>query len=481
MKKEIFRMHNGFIRQGRIQKGPFFLHFCKGEISGIITDDSFEKEMLIQFFRCKNSLVSGDFYYQGKCIDTKDKNNRCRKLISETTSVISSNSQLFESLTIVDNIFIPSFFIKSRKHKKIAARLMEFFDIDIPLHMRVRNLTTFQRLQIEILHAVACHHKLIIVSDINGMLRSKERNRLRQLYERLAQIGYAICQIESLNNISLNTLDRVQVIEKGRGIGSYSRAEIEYSEIAQLINADVESSQSELLQKRDALFFDGFKGTVLEARDICCGHLSQFSLKLSKGEIAEVNCRSWTDYVKIKNILTGQENLTAGEFIYEGRVRNLNVLSREIARGKIGCVNFADLDRLLFENLSIVENVCYPLCLKNKGFFLHKKYRKLVEDYVRKLMPDLNLEKNVKSLTQEQIMQLAFCKWILCKPKLLLLFISSPFLKDEPDYVMDRLIVELSRYGIPVLILSERYKFESKVIEKEYVVHEGIITPLTME
>ena len=259
MKKEIFRMHNGFIRQGRILKGPFFLHFCKGEISGIITDDSFEKEMLIQFFRCKNSLVSGDFYYNEQRIAAEDRNNSYRKLISETTSVISGNSQLFESLTIVDNIFIPSFFIKRRKHKKVAARLMEFFDIDIPLHMRVRDLTTFQRLQIEILHAVACHHKLIIVSDINGMLRSKERNKLRQLYERLAQIGYAICQIESLNNISLNTLDRVQVIEKGRGVGSYSRTEIEYSEIARLINADGESSQSELLQKKDARFFDGLK------------------------------------------------------------------------------------------------------------------------------------------------------------------------------------------------------------------------------
>ena len=72
-------------------------------------------------------------------------------------------------------------------------------------------------------------------------------------------------------------------------------------------------------------------------------------------------------------------------------------------------------------------------------------------------------------------MQRAFCKWILCKPKLLIIFISSPFLKDEPDHVADRLIIELSRYGVPVLILSERYKFESKIIETEYVVHDGVI------
>ena len=45
MKKEIFRIENGMIQQGRIVKGPFFLQFREGEISGIITDNSFEKEL----------------------------------------------------------------------------------------------------------------------------------------------------------------------------------------------------------------------------------------------------------------------------------------------------------------------------------------------------------------------------------------------------------------------------------------------------
>ena len=41
--------------------------------------------------------------------------------------------------------------------------------------------------------------------------------------------------------------------------------------------------------------------------------------------------------------------------------------------------------------------------------------------------------------------------------------------------LISRMIVELNKYGIPVLIISERYKFESEIIEEEYIVNNGIV------
>ena len=476
MKKEIFRLQNGMIRQGKILRGPFFLQFCKGEISGIITDDSFEKEILVNFFSCRNTFESGDFYYNGKRIPFELQSNTIMKLLSQTVAVISRKPRLFESLSLVDNIFIPGYLIKREKHKKTATRLMEFFDIEISLNTKIRELTLLQRLQIEILHAVACHHKLIIISDVNGMLRSKERNKLRQLYERLTQIGYSICQIESLNNIPLNMLDLIQVIEKGKSVGCYSQAEVEYSDIACMVNGTAHhESYDELLKQMSKKLFSGFKGTILELKDICYEHLNKISIKLYKGEIAEINCRTGTDYLEIKHLLTGKVSPIAGQFFYNGQARNISVLERGISKWQIGCVDFSNQDHLLFENLSIIENVCYPLCLRNAHFFMNKNYMKVAEDYIKMVMPDLNLSKRVKNLTQEQVMQLVLCKWILCKPKLLFLFISSAFLKDEPDIIMNRIIVELSKYGIPVLIISEHDRFESEIIESVYIINKGML------
>ena len=70
---------------------------------------------------------------------------------------------------------------------------------------------------------------------------------------------------------------------------------------------------------------------------------------------------------------------------------------------------------------------------------------KAAEDYIKMIMPELELDTKVKNLTQEQVMRLVLCKWILCKPKILILFISSAFAKDEPDIFMGRMIIELSK------------------------------------
>lgn len=479
MKKEIIRIQNGMIRQGRILKGPFFLQFCKGEISGIITDDSFEKEVLVNFFRCRNTLESGDLYAAGKRILLETQYKAIRKLLSETAAVISGSPQLFESLTVVDNIFVSSHGIRRGKQKKIAVRLMEFFEMDIPLHMKIRDLSNLQRLQIEILHAVASHRRLIIISDVNGILNSRERNKLRQLYDRLVSLGYAICQIESLNHISLSRLKQVQVIEKGKSVGCFGWAEAQYAEIACLVNGtDDKESYDELLRHRDKKLFSGERATVLELEELGCKQLHGISLKLSKGEITQINCRSGTDYMEIKSILTGKADPSFGRLLYEGKERSAKGLRREIAKWRIGCVDFTNPDNLLFENLSITENVCYPLCLKNKSFFRKRSYMKLAEDYIKTVMPDMDPDKKVKSLTQEQIMRLVLCKWILCKPGLLFLFFSSAFLKDEPDIVMDRILIELGKYGIPVLIITERYRLATEITGAEYTVNRGDIFKL---
>lgn len=476
MKKEIFRIQGGMIQQGRIVRGPFFLQFCEGEISGIITDDSFEKEMLVGFFRCENILKDGIFYYKEKRIPYRTQYKAARKVISGTVSVISGKSQLFDSLNVFDNIFIPGNLIKNRKQKRIAAQLMDFFDIKIPLHIKGRELTLLQRLQIEILHAVALRHKLIIVSDINGKLRSKERNDLSRLYDRLAQIGYSICQMESLNNISLNKMKRVQIVEKGKSVGYFSRPEMDYAEIVCLVNRmDYQDSYAELLEHKNRKLFNSHKGAVLEIENIHYGHIKNFSLKLYQKDIIEINCRTSTDYMEIKNILTGKAGISEGRFFYNGKVGGSSLINKAINRWEIGYVDFVKIENLMFENLSIVENVCYPLCLKIPNFYMYKKYMRVAEDYIKMIIPDLDIHTKVRNLTQEQIMRLVLCKWILCKPKVLLLFISSAFAKDEPDIFMGRMIVELSKYGIPVLIISERYKFEMEIVESEYIVNCGNI------
>ena len=104
---------------------------------------------------------------------------------------------------------------------------------------------------------------------------------------------------------------------------------------------------------------------------------------------------------------------------------------------------------------------------------MKKNYMKMAEDYIARIMPNLDLKKKIKMLTQEEVMRLMLCKWVLCKPEMLLLFISSAFMKSEPDLILNRMIVELGKYGIPVLIVSEHDRFESEIIQSSYIINRG--------
>ena len=154
---------------------------------------------------------------------------------------------------------------------------------------------------------------------------------------------------------------------------------------------------------------------------------------------------------------------------------NSGAIEKAAKKQKIGYLDFSLLDRMLFDNLSLMENLCYPLSLKTPFFFMRRKYRKAAEDYVRRTGMAVDLRAEVKTLTQEQVARVALCRWLLCKPKLLILFVPASFVRVEFDLSLQKILLEMCMYGIPVMIVSERYKLDADIIETEYVLNEGTI------
>ena len=101
---------------------------------------------------------------------------------------------------------------------------------------------------------------------------------------------------------------------------------------------------------------------------------------------------------------------------------------------------------------------------------MKKKYGELVKEYVNTISPDITLDKKTKELSLEQIMYLAACRWMICKPQVLIIFIPVFLIKPQTDYIMERILTELKKYGIPVLIISEQYKYESRLIDHQILI-----------
>ena len=175
-------------------------------------------------------------------------------------------------------------------------------------------------------------------------------------------------------------------------------------------------------------------------------------------------------FITLKNYFCGEKVELNGSFYWENK-RVTPKLAKNLKRKwLLGMIDYTDIEHILFDNLSILENLCYPLCQKKRGFFLKKKYGELVKEYVNTISPDITLDKKTKELSLEQIMYLAVCRWMICKPQVLIIFIPVFLIKPQTDYVMERILIELKKYGIPVLIVSEQYRYESRLIDNQILI-----------
>ena len=115
----------------------------------------------------------------------------------------------------------------------MVLQLMEFFDLNIPVNKKIRELSFLEQVEIQLLHAVVRHNKIIIVSGVNGKLNLEE---LERFYTRLVGLNYSISQIETYNTISLERMDRIHILKKGKTIAEFNRTEISKKEVYEILD-----------------------------------------------------------------------------------------------------------------------------------------------------------------------------------------------------------------------------------------------------
>ena len=439
MKEELIRIEDGIIKQGKSLRGPFFFHLYKGEISGIVTDNFEDRKLIENFFAKQNGLMSGTFFYKGEKYNSQFYNSEVRKKLCQNVTVISDATKLTNYLSITDNIFIYGEHFSYKKRKQMVLQLMEFFDLNIPVNKKIRELSFLEQVEIQLLHAVGRHNKIIIVCGVNGKLNLEELEELERFYTLLVGLNYSICQIETYNTISLERMDRIHILKKGKTIAEFNRTEISKKEVYKILdnsrdfkNVNDRKSMSSSNDRKVKMNWISHTGETIWIRS---------------GEITNLVCGTSELFITLKNYFCGEKVELNGSFYWENK-RVTPKLAKNLKRKRLlGMIDYTDIEHILFDNLSILENLCYPLCQKKRGFFLKKKYGELVKEYVNTISPDITLDKKTKELSLEQIMYLAVCRWMICKPQVLIIFIPVFLIKPQTDYVMERILIELKKYG----------------------------------
>jgi len=472
MKGELLRIEN-------IRKGSFLkriqVQIFTGEIVYCVFDNVQEKHMFLDIMAGRERPDFGRVYCEEKAVSEKE----IPKMLSRYTAVISRQSILIDSVTIRENIFIvrpqvPEQFVRNQEYKRKAEALFKEFEINIDIQKPTWELSVFEKVQVEILKAYLLEKKIIIFTALGNSISDREKGMLWLLMEKLKDRGLSCIMADPLEDIDFSHTDRVVIIRHGKTCAVKEIADCDYTMLHKILyqgSIKVNDEWDPFITKVD-------KGEKVHLRQLTSEYLKNVSLSVTRGEIVKLFCIDERSYDEITGVLQGKRAVKSGSLDTDGKQYPIRRSARGVRDG-IGILNGNPVADSLFMEMSAMDNLQMLLARKAAGMWSKPKYKKSIRMHLKNIIPEDVFHKPVKNLTGADIQKVAYCRWLLYSPELLVCI--QPFADGdiESRETAREMVYLLESRKIPILIITsntlefnycrgkELYMRKGEMIQKE--------------
>ncbi|MBQ9990556.1 MAG: sugar ABC transporter ATP-binding protein [Lachnospiraceae bacterium] len=455
----------------------------KGEVHALLGENGAGKSTLIKILTGVYPKDGGQIFMEGKEVSIASREDAAELGIA----VIFQELSLVKTLSVYQNVMLGKElsrfgFVQMKKEKERIAALIQYYGFSLGVNDIVENLSVAQMQMVEILKALACDAKLIIMDEPTASLSSHESellfNIIHQLRERGVGIVYISHRLEEVFNLS----DRITVLRDGKVEGVMEKGHIIPSEVIRMMigKSVSEATASRMLKPSE-------EETVL-----CVQHLSGFgayedvSFEVKRGEVLVLTGLVGSGRTEIIRAIYGADAYDSGRIELEGRVYRPQI-KRGVASG-FGLIPEDRRTQGFSPLLSVTRNVAVTNYdqLSRRGIVHRAKENRLGQRAVElvDLRPaDPNIP--VGNLSGGNQQKVVLSKWLTRKLKVVLI--------DEPTVGIDigakdeiyEIIERLSGQGVAVLMVSSDIAEVLRVahriivmrkgrIEKEF--HTGVVT-----
>ena len=447
------------------------LHIKPGEVHALLGENGAGKSTLM---KCVIGLIKPD---EGK-MDFDGKPYSASGPVDALKSGISMVHQELNPepyLTVAESIFLKrenvrGFLLDKRAQNKRCDELLSKFQVAYTSQTMMKDLTLAQIQMVEIIKAVSCDAKLIILDEPTSSLDSTETDHLFDTIRDLKSKGVAIIYISHRMEEIFEICDRVSVFRNGTYVDSRSMEGVTRDElISMMVGREVKS----VFPKVDCEIGE----TVLKVEGLTGGGFENINFEVHKGEILGLSGLVGSGRSETVRAIFGLDPVESGKIYLEGKeITNKN--TRDAIKKGICMVNEDRKKYGLCLLRSIRENVSLPnLPEKQKGLVLNQRREKQeVEDVSKKLtVKCASIEHNGFSLSGGNQQKVVLAKWIMANPKVLIL--------DEPTRGVDvgakseihALMCEFAAKGMAVIMISSELPEVMGMSDRILVYHEGKI------
>ncbi|MBX3415741.1 MAG: sugar ABC transporter ATP-binding protein [Pirellulales bacterium] len=366
-----------------------------------------------------------------------------------------------------------------RAMRKKAGALLAELECHVSPDALVSTLRVGDQQLVEIAKALALRSAVLIMDEPTSALTESEVARLDRVIARLRQRGVTILYISHKMDEVFRLADRITVLRDGRLVETVERAHASPRQITHLmVGREIEGTHFEPRQTGDV---------VLEVDRLSLawpGHargwrLRDIRFKLHRGEILGIAGLMGAGRTELLECLFGAAPLPfAGRVLLEDRVVRF-AHPREARQAGIALVT-EDRKRLgLFPQLSVGANttICTLGDATQLGLVRRSRERQMATQTVSELgVKSAGIEAPITSLSGGNQQKTIIGRWLLTRPKVLLL--------DDPTRGIDvgakaelyRLMDRLCRKGLGIIVTSSELPELLTVSDRILVLCEGRLT-----
>lgn len=448
------------------------LRIRPGEVHALLGENGAGKSTLM---KCVIGLIkqdSGTMEFEGKPYQASGPVDALNCGISMIHQELNPEPYL----TVAESIFLKrentkGIFLDKKAQNKRCAELLSKFNVPYTAMTKMQELTLAQVQMVEIIKAVSCDSRLIIMDEPTSSLDATETEHLFETIRELKEKGVAIIYISHRMEEIFEICDRVSVFRNGTYVDTKSMEGVTRDElISMMVGRDVKN----VFPKVDCEIGD----VVFKVENISGEGFHDISFEVHAGEILGLSGLVGSGRSETMRAIFGLDELKSGKMYLEGKeITNKN--PRAAIKKGICMVNEDRKNYGLCLLRSIRENISLPnLAEKQKGLLLNQRRekRECMEAAKKLTVKAASIEHNGFSLSGGNQQKVVLAKWVMANPKVLIL--------DEPTRGVDvgaksdihTLMCEFAAKGMAIIMISSELPEVMGMSDRIMVYHEGTIS-----
>jgi ribose transport system ATP-binding protein len=398
-------------------------------------------------------------------------------------STVFQELSLIPQMTVAENIWLTREPLRSgglvnareilRRTEELLALFEGTFKSTLHPDAAVASLPPDEKQIIEILKAISFDPRLIILDEATASLDNRQVERLFELVKEWKQAGKAIIFVSHRMEEIFRIADNYSVLRNGVTVGAGAIKEVNDRNLVELM-VGAEAAVNVVQRKRQIAAKTADHRLRLEVKNLQTDVLKGIGFQLHDGELLGIGGLKGQGQRDLLLALFGDMPYQ-GEVHVSGEVVRFKHPSQAIKKSVALVPGERAKEGLLFIR-SILENLFAP-SWKDYGFPL--RVRRARSDGAQ-ISTSLNLkmaglDEPVSSLSGGNAQKVVLGKWLLRKPKLLLL--------DDPTKGVDvgtkaefyKLLAQLCEQGTAIVFYSSDDEELIGLCDRVLVLHDGVI------